>query len=169
MQARRDISVVASHVVSDLGTSLQADRDLTIQSQAEQTRENHFEAYKTSGFGAGGFLWGKTKQSLDQDRQAQSAAGSTVASLLGDVQLQAGASYQQRGSLVQAPGGDIGIRAGEVRIDSAREHEVTKTVQRYEASGISLSLGGAVGSALTTVQQQAQAAESRPAAAACRR
>ena len=141
---------------------LQAGRDLSLQSQAEQTREHHFEAFKSSGFDVGGFVWGKTKQSLDQDRQAQSAAGSTVASLLGDVQLQAGNAYRQSGSLVQTPGGNIGIRAGEVRIDTAREHEVTRTVQRYEASGISLSLGGAVGSALTTVQQQAQAAGQTP-------
>ena len=138
---------------------LQAGRDLSIQSQAEQTRENHFEEHKASGFGAGGFLWGKTQQSLEQDRQAQTAAGSTVASLLGDVQLESGNAYRQSGSLVQTPGGDIGIRAGEVRIDTAREHEVSRTVQRYEASGISLSLGGAVGSAFTAIQQQAQAAE----------
>ncbi|MCA3174070.1 MAG: S-layer family protein, partial [Burkholderiales bacterium] len=162
IQANRDVTVTASQVVSDLGTTLIANRDLTIQAGQNTHSESHFREEKKSGFmssGGFGFTVGKREQSTDQRSTSTSAAASTVGSVGGHVTLQAGRTYQQTGSDVLAPAGDINIVARKVDIIEARETRRTETETRFRQSGLTVAVSSPVISAVQTAQAMSQASK----------
>ncbi len=159
LQAGRDIGIKGSNVISDLGTSLKAGNNVTLEAAADKTDVYRFQEHKEGGFFAGDFLWGKTRESVETDAKGNTALASTVASLGGNVLIDAGNQYTQTGSHVQAPGGDVGIIGKNVLIQEAREDQVVRTVQRSEQSGITIGMGGALGAVYNTIQTQAEAAD----------
>ncbi|MGV8294180.1 hypothetical protein ACV36C_35545, partial [Pseudomonas aeruginosa] len=91
--------------------------NLTLQAATESSTESHFKETRKSGFlYAGGlaFTIGSQMQSGDRRDVSTRAAASTVGSTEGDVTLVAGDHYQQIGSHVLAPQGDIDIHAQKV-------------------------------------------------------
>ncbi|MBL5980374.1 hemagglutinin repeat-containing protein [Comamonas sp. NyZ500] len=162
INAGRDIAVTASHVVSDTGTSLLAGRDVTIAAAQETSSEQHYRKETKSGiFGGGGgigFTIGSRMQSADQTGTRTTAAASTVGSVGGDVNIVAGNAYKQVGSDVMAPGGDVNVVAKEVQIVEARETGSSATEQRFKQSGLSVSIGSPVISAIQTADNMADAA-----------
>ncbi|WP_039051213.1 hemagglutinin repeat-containing protein [Comamonas thiooxydans] len=162
INAGRDIAVTGSNVVSDAGTTLQAGRDVTIAAAQETSSEQHYRKETKSGiFGGGGgigFTIGSRMQSADQTGTRTTAAASTVGSVGGDVNIIAGNAYQQVGSDVMAPGGDVNVVAKEVQIVEARETGSSATEQRFKQSGLSVSIGSPVISAIQTADNMADAA-----------
>ncbi|KOC19023.1 hypothetical protein GL58_25825 [Comamonas testosteroni] len=162
INAGRDIAVTASHVVSDTGTTLQAGRDVTIAAAQETSSEQHYRKETKSGiFGGGGGIGltiGSRMQSADQTGTHTTAAASTVGSVGGDVNIIAGNAYKQVGSDVMAPGGDVNVVAKEVQIVEARETGSSATEQRFKQSGLSVSIGSPVISAIQTADNMADAA-----------
>ncbi|QQN68676.1 hemagglutinin repeat-containing protein [Comamonas testosteroni] len=154
--------MTASHVVSDTGTTLQAGRDVTIAAAQETSSEQHYRKETKSGiFGGGGgigFTIGSRMQSADQTGTHTTAAASTVGSVGGDVNIIAGNAYQQVGSDVMAPKGDVNVVAKEVQIVEARETGSSATEQRFKQSGLSVSIGSPVISAIQTADNMADAA-----------
>ncbi|RDI15633.1 hemagglutinin repeat-containing protein, partial [Comamonas sp. AG1104] len=162
INAGRDIAVTGSHVVSDTATTLQAGRDVTIAAAQETSSEQHYRKETKSGiFGGGGgigFTIGSRMQSADQTGTHTTAAASTVGSIGGDVNIIAGNAYQQVGSDVMAPKGDVNVVAKEVQIVEARETGSSATEQRFKQSGLSVSIGSPVISAIQTADNMADAA-----------
>ncbi|WP_057092355.1 hemagglutinin repeat-containing protein [Comamonas thiooxydans] len=162
INAGRDIAVTGSHVVSDTGTALQAGRDVTIAAAQEASSEQHYRKETKSGiFGGGGgigFTIGSRMQSADQTGTHTTAAASTVGSVGGDVNIVAGNAYKQVGSDVMAPGGDVNVVAKEVQIVEARETGSSATEQRFKQSGLSVSIGSPVISAIQTADNMADVA-----------
>lgn len=162
INAGRDIAVTGSHVVSDTGTTLQAGRDVTIAAAQETSSEQHYRKETKSGiFGGGGgigFTIGSRMQSADQTGTRTTAAASTVGSVGGDVNIIAGNAYQQVGSDVMAPKGDVNVVAKEVQIVEARETGSSATEQRFKQSGLSVSIGSPVISAIQAADNMADAA-----------
>ena len=162
IKSLRDIAVTGSNVVSDAGTTLQAGRDVTIAAAQETSSEQHYRKETKSGiFGGGGgigFTIGSRMQSADQTGTHTTVAASTVGSVGGDVNIVAGNAYQQVGSDVMAPGGDVNVVAKEVQIVEARETGNTATEQRFKQSGLSVSIGSPVISAIQTADNMADAA-----------
>ncbi|SMB21507.1 putative hemagglutinin-related protein (fragment) [Sterolibacterium denitrificans] len=161
LTAGNDVAVRGSNLVSDAGTTLAAGRDLTIEAATETTAESHFRDEKKSGLfstGGLGITIGTQQQSIDQQGLGQTAAASTVGSVQGDVTLLAGAHYRQTGSDVLAPQGDVSIAAQAVEIEAARETSQSRVEQQFKQSGLTVSLGSPVISAVQTVQQVTQAA-----------
>jgi filamentous hemagglutinin len=158
INAGRDIAVTGSHVVSDTGTTLQAGRDVTIAAAQETSSEQHYRKETKSGiFGGGGgigFTIGSRMQSADQT--ALTPRSTTAAG--GDVNIIAGNAYQQVGSDVMAPKGDVNVVAKEVQIVEARETGSSATEQRFKQSGLSVSIGSPVISAIQTADNMADAA-----------
>ncbi|MFN3735427.1 hemagglutinin repeat-containing protein [Comamonas testosteroni] len=76
----------------------------------------------------------------------------------GDVNILAGNAYQQVGSDVIAPKGDVNVVAKEVQIVEARETGSSATEQRFKQSGLSVSIGSPVISAIQTADNMADAA-----------
>jgi len=86
------------------------------------------------------------------------AAASTVGSVGGNVTITAGNQYKQVGSDVLTPKGDINITAKTVDIVEARETNKQSTEQKFEQSGLTLSLSSPLLTAVQTAQAMSKAA-----------
>ena len=161
MQAGKDIAITASQVISDQGTSLVAKDNVAITAGLETSRESQFREEKKSGVFSGGgigFTVGTQQQSTDQAGRQTSAAASTVGSVAGNVTIVAGNQYRQTGSDVIAPQGDINVVAKDIAITEARQRSQSSTEQRFKQSGLSVSIGSPIISALETADSMAKAA-----------
>jgi filamentous hemagglutinin len=161
INAGRDIAVTGSNVISDTGTTLLAGRDVTIAAVQETSSEQHYRKETQSGLLGGGgigFTIGSRMQSADQAGTRTTAAASTVGSIAGDVNIVAGNNYRQVGSDVMAPGGDVNVIAKDVQIVEARETGKQSSEQQFKQSGLSVSIGSPIISAIQTADSMAQAA-----------
>ena len=161
VSAGNDLRVSGSNVVSTAGTALAAGHDVTIEAATDTTTERHLASQKKSGlFGSGGigFTYGTQQQTVDGRDTRQSASASTVGATVGNVSISAGNRYQQTGSHVLAPKGDIDIAAKKVDIVEAREstHSVQDT--EFKQSGLTVAVTAPVIAALQTAQQMKSAA-----------
>ncbi|MCW8037570.1 hemagglutinin repeat-containing protein, partial [Pseudomonas aeruginosa] len=109
VQAGRDISVAASNVVSSGKTALRAGNDIIIDSVAETSESHRSESKKKSGLmssGGIGITLGTAKNASTQDTRTVVNQGSTIGSVLGDVDMRAGKNLSITASDVVA-GKDI--------------------------------------------------------------
>ncbi|HCE6865205.1 TPA: hemagglutinin repeat-containing protein [Pseudomonas aeruginosa] len=156
----QNVTVTGSNVVSDAGTVIVARNDLTIQAATEISSESHFKETKKSGFlynGGVAFTVGSQTQSGDRKDVSTYAAASTIGSTGGDVTLVAGNHYQQTGSHVLAPKGDIDIHAKNVDIVEARETGKSTQESKFRQFGVTVALTSPVISAVQTGQQMKSA------------
>ncbi|WP_051001839.1 hemagglutinin repeat-containing protein [Herbaspirillum sp. YR522] len=161
LAAGRDASIIGSDVVSTKGTQVTAGNNLDIAAATNTSSESHYRKEITSGVFSGGGLGvtvGSKMQSTDFTRNATTASGSTVGATDGNVALVAGNLYNQIGSNVLAPAGDIDIVAKTVRIIAAAEASKTVTEDKFKQSGVTLAVTSPIISALQTVQQMGEAA-----------
>ena len=156
----QNVTVTGSNVVSDAGTTIVANNNLTLQAATESSTESHFKETRKSGFlYAGGlaFTIGSQMQSGDRRDVSTRAAASTVGSTEGDVTLVAGDHYQQIGSHVLAPQGDIDIHAQKVDIVEARETGRSVEQSKFRQSGLTVALSAPVLAAIETAGQMKRA------------
>ncbi|ALV05759.1 two-partner secretion domain-containing protein [Roseateles depolymerans] len=143
VQANQDLLISGSNVVSDAGTTLLAGRDVTIDSVTNTLTSQNFSKTVKSGLMSGGGL-GFTigKQSLEQTNKKTelTSAGSTVASVQGDVTVVAGGAYKQVGSTVSAPAGDVSVLAKSIDIEEARNKSVQNSETKFKQSGLTVSI-----------------------------
>lgn len=157
----QNVSITGSHVVSDARTAIAAKNDLTIQAAKETSSESHFKETRKSGFlYNGGVAFTVGSQMLSNDRKDVStrAAASTVGSTKGNVTLVTGNHYQQIGSHVLAPEGDIDLHARKVDIVEARITGTSTQESQFRQSGLTVALTSPVISAVQTGQQMKSAA-----------
>lgn len=155
-----DTRITGSNVVAEQGLRIQADGNLNIGAAQNRSHSSSFVETRQSGLmsgGGAGFTIGKRQQSLRQQQESTTAAASTVGSVSGNVDLQAGRRYTQTGSDVLAPGGDITIAAQQIDITEARETQRSEVEQRFKQSGLSVSLGAPAVQAAQTMASTAQA------------
>ncbi|MBU2049507.1 MAG: hemagglutinin repeat-containing protein [Gammaproteobacteria bacterium] len=156
-----NISVTGSNVVSDAGTVLLADNDLTVQAATNTRGESHYKRKDESGFlynGGVAFTVGTQMQSRDAKDVSTSAAASTIGSTAGNVVMVAGNNYRQVGSHVVAPEGDIDIHARKVDIVEARETGVATQEDKFRQAGLTVALTAPVISAIQSAEQMKKAA-----------
>ncbi|WP_425893782.1 hemagglutinin repeat-containing protein (plasmid) [Ralstonia pseudosolanacearum] len=161
VQAGNDINVKGSNVVSTDGTTLIAKHDVNIDAATNSTTERHFREEKKSGlFSSGGigFTIGTQQQSQDNQDARTTAAASTVGSINGNVAIGAGNHYQQVGSNVVAPQGDITIQAKKVDILEAQETSHSTQETQFKQSGLTVAVTAPVIAAIQTAQQMGRAA-----------
>jgi filamentous hemagglutinin len=172
--AAGDITIQGSNVVADKDIQLNAGRDLNIVASTNTQAEDHYQQKTKSGvFGSGGVgvTIGKRTQSTDQQTTRTTSNASTVGSLDGNIDLQAGRTYTQTGSDVIALGqnntnpphqtqttGDITITAQQVSITEARETSRTDTETQFKQTGVTVAVSAPVITAAQTVEQMGQAA-----------
>ncbi|WP_235185085.1 hemagglutinin repeat-containing protein [Cupriavidus sp. SK-3] len=156
----QNVTVTGSNVVSNARTVVAAKNDLTIEAATETRSESHFKRTDKSGVFSGGgvgITMGSQMQSVDQRIVSTSAAASTVGATGGNVTLVAGNHYQQTGSHVLAPQGDIGILAKSVDINAAINTMSATQDSKFRQSGVTVALTNPVISAVQTAQQMSRA------------
>lgn len=158
--AEKDLRVHGSDVVSTNGTDLWAGNDVDIRGVTESTYRESFEAKKKSGLmGSGGIgiTLGSSSLKGSQKSTGETTRASTVGSVQGDVDIQAGKQLSVVGSDVVA-GNDITLKGQEVVISAAQNHNRSEQRQESKTSGLTLALSGSVGSAVNSAYENAQAA-----------
>ncbi|WP_327204922.1 hemagglutinin repeat-containing protein [Pseudomonas aeruginosa] len=160
VQAGRDISVAASNVVSSGKTALRAGNDIIIDSVAETSESHRSESKKKSGLmssGGIGITLGTAKNASTQDTRTVVNQGSTIGSVLGDVDMRAGKNLSITASDVVA-GKDIKLVGQNVSILAADNQNVSEQTRKTSKSGLTLALSGTVGSAIDATYQNAKQA-----------
>jgi filamentous hemagglutinin len=156
-----DIRVAGSSVVGDALVNMDAGRNITLESAAQTSAQQNSREQKTSGlFSNGGASITLGKREIAQQRGAQASEqiGSSVASLEGDVRLNAGEGYTQMASQVIAQKGDIDIVGKFVDINAASNDSSTAQQDRSKQGGLTLALSTPILSALQTIEKTANAA-----------
>ncbi|NIM42065.1 MAG: hypothetical protein GTN84_12645, partial [Hydrogenophaga sp.] len=147
LSADGDITFKGSHAIADEDLNVNAGGDVRVLSARTEHRQERFREEKTSGlYGSGaGITLGSQQHSSEQESSGTGAAGSTLGALKGDVTIRAGQTYEQVGSDVLAPEGDIDVRAKNIRVTEARTSEQRWQEEKMRQSGFTVGLsGGAV-------------------------
>ncbi|QPF73473.1 filamentous hemagglutinin N-terminal domain-containing protein [Roseateles sp. DAIF2] len=162
IKAGEDLRLSAAQVVSDLGTTLTAGGDITVDGVNNRLDSEQFSKTVKSGlFSGGGLGFTIGKQSLSQTVKTSQTQyqGSVVGAVQGDVNVVAGGAYRQTGSHVQAPAGDVNIQAKSIDIVEARELGSQSSETRFKQSGLTVAITSPVLSAIQAAGSQIKAAQ----------
>ncbi|TNW17703.1 hemagglutinin repeat-containing protein, partial [Xylella fastidiosa] len=156
-----NITVTGSHLLSDAGTYMQAKGDLTLQAATNTTQSTYSEHTKQSGLirnGGASLTLGNQSQRTDSTTTATTTTGSLIGATNGNVTLLAGGHYQQIGSDVLSPNGDIDIHAK--KVDIIQAHHTSHTTQHTATrqSGLTVGLSTPLIAGAQTAQQMQHAA-----------
>ena len=161
VRSGQDVAVKGSAVVATGDATIVASRDLSVTASSQQDRLEQSSYNRKDGLMSSGGLSVTdgtqiTEQTNVQTRSTSQA--STVGSVGGNVTLKAGRGYDQVGSDVAAPAGDIRISAQTVNIKEARDtaSETQKTEARQ--SGVTLAVTNPVLSAGRKIEALSEAA-----------
>nr|WP_318652510.1 hemagglutinin repeat-containing protein [Pseudomonas sp. PDM19] len=160
IRAGQDIAVQGSDVASTNGTSLLAGRNVLIDGATESFETSHAESKKKSGLmssGGIGVTLGSSSLKTTQDDHTEQTRGSTIGSVLGNVDIQAGKGLTIRGSDLVA-GKDINLIGQNVSILEAQNRNRSEETREQKKSGLTLALSGSVGSAVNTAYQSSKEA-----------
>ncbi len=155
IRAGQDIGATASDIVSTHSTSLVAGRNVEIDSATETYEQSHSTSKKKSGLlssGGIGFTLGSTSAQNTSSSTTENAKASTIGSVLGNVDIQAGKDLTLKGSDVIA-GKDISLVGQNVNILAAENHNKSEQTSKTKTSGLTLALSGTVGSAVDAAYQ----------------
>jgi len=161
IKAGQDIALIASKVLSDTGTQLDAKGSVSILAAPEtSSQQSHHQSKRSGVFGSGGLgvTIGSQSQSTDQRVTRTASAPSTVGSIQGNVEIIAGNAYRQIGSDLLAPAGDIKVQARDIKITGSPETEQGTTRSQSRQSGLSVSLSSPVIGMAQTASSLADAA-----------
>ncbi|MGY2292074.1 hemagglutinin repeat-containing protein [Pseudomonas sp. SDO528_S397] len=161
VQAGHDLVVSASNVVSTEQTDLRARNDIRIESGTESFSAQHSQSTNKSGLmssGGIGVTLGSSKNTYSQNTETHTEKASTVGSVLGSVNITAGEDLSVKASDVVADK-DINLAGQNVYITDAANTHSTQSAQTSSKSGLTLALSGVVGGAVNTAVQTVQAAK----------
>lgn len=161
IKAGQDISLIASNVLSDEYTKLEAKGNVSILAAPETASQQSLHKSTRSGvFGSGGpgITIGSQRQSSEQRVTRSASAPSTVGSLQGNVDISAGKAYRQIGSDLFAPAGDVKVQAKAIEITGSAETEQGMARSQFKQSGLSISLSSPVIGMAQTASSLADAA-----------
>ncbi|MDH0340180.1 hemagglutinin repeat-containing protein [Chromobacterium haemolyticum] len=158
LQAGQDLTVAGSSVAATHDVDLLAGRDVTVTTAENRQYQQHDESVKRSGLlGSGGigFTIGSQKQRDQVGETSVSQTNSTVGSVLGKVNIDAGRNALIKGSDLVA-GGDIDVLAQNIRVEDVANRYQRDEKHEASKSGLTVALSGVVGAAANTAVQQAQ-------------
>ena len=162
------VSVTAGNDVTVRGSGIAATSDLNINagnnvnivtSQSNQQDTGLHEKSKSGLMGSGGigFTVGNRSQNGTETSTSTTNNSSTVGSIDGNVNINAGNTYNQSGSNVIAMKGDIGIAAQKVNIVAVKDTSSDTQTSAYNQSGLTLAVSAPVITAIQGIQQMGNA------------
>jgi filamentous hemagglutinin len=159
--AGRDLSVIASNVVADGAVVLAGTRDVNIVSAQNTTDSTSASSSKKSG--SIGSSWqpaiGTVKTTEQGTSQSVTQAGSQVASLGGNVTIEAGERYTQTASNVIAPGGNIAIIAKDVQITAGYDTASSDSQSTFSKTAVGMTVSVPIVSTVQGIASLASAAK----------
>ncbi|WP_186373803.1 hemagglutinin repeat-containing protein [Yersinia rohdei] len=156
----KNIAVIGSNVVADNDINLRAKENIIVGTAQQSESESHLFEQKKSGLmstGGIGVTVGSNSTKVTDTGQSTSNVGSTVGSILGNVNMTAGEDLTVKGSEVLA-GKDINLTGKNVAILAAENQSSQTHTVEQKSSGLTLALSGTVGSALNTAVTTAKEA-----------
>ncbi|SMD03908.1 Haemagluttinin repeat-containing protein [Sporomusa malonica] len=142
----KDLTVKGSNVVATNDVTLHADNNVNITSAQETGQDEHYKRVKKSGLFSGGglgFTIGKQTETTTLNEKVKGEIGSTIGSIAGNVSVTAGNKVNSAGSTF-ASGKDINITGRDVTIDNTINTYDSQYKYEFKQSGLSVSLGGGV-------------------------
>ena len=145
IKAGGDLTVSGSDVFATNDVNLTAGGDVNIVAAKNTSDEYHMLKVEKSGLMSGGTLAvsiGKEKEKTTEWSHDEFYTGSSVGSLLGNVNITAGSDVNVVGSDVTTLVGDINIEGDNVNIVSAVGQGDSHYRYEYEKTGLTIGLGG---------------------------
>lgn len=161
VDADSDINISGSHLVADKELKLQAADNISVTSAEQRFEREQYINEEESGLLSGGgigFTIGSQQLDVRDISKQTRHLSSEVASLEGNVSIDAGQNYRQQASNVMAVLGNIDITAEKVDIESATEINTREHTTEFSQSGLSISITNPVISAVQTADQMVEAA-----------
>ena len=138
----KDTNITASNVVADNDVNITAGGNVNIIAAEDTSSSTYKKQVKKSGLLSGGglgFTIGSEKRKDQYDNQNVEQAGSTVGSIKGSVNVEAGKDVSISASDVLA-GKDINLTGQNVTIESADNTYNAQEKHEYKKSGLTVSL-----------------------------
>ncbi|EJI2013126.1 hemagglutinin repeat-containing protein [Salmonella enterica] len=168
IRAKHDVRIEAGNVVGTQDVRVLAGNNLTVTTADEIHQETHLRKETNTGLlssGGMGFTVGAKKESWDDASQARNGKASLVGSLKGDTVLLAGQHYQQTGSTVSSPAGNVVIRGKSVAVEAGKNSNASQYAHALEQKGFTLAVNvpvvQAVQGAAQTVQRVGKSNDDR--------
>tara|TARA_R110001583_G_scaffold130834_1_gene282553 strand:+ start:49824 stop:55391 length:5568 start_codon:yes stop_codon:yes gene_type:complete len=162
LRSGNNLAITGSNIVSSDDTNLSANNDITIEAAQQTFSEMQFNQTLRTGLinsGGVGFTIGSQKLATTNVQHQISNLASTIGSLEGNVNLQAGQAYRQTGSDVLALLGNIDIKARQVNIETATDQFSNEQITQFKQSGLTVAITNPIISAVQTGLHMAKAAE----------
>ncbi|WPU21310.1 hemagglutinin repeat-containing protein [Cedecea neteri] len=159
IRAKHDVRIEAGNVVGTQDVRVLAGNNLTVTTADETHQETHLRKETHTGLlsaGGMGFTVGAKKESWDDASQARSGKASLVGSLKGDTVLLAGQHYQQTGSTVSSPAGNVVIRGKSVAVEAGKNLNASQYAHTLEQKGFTLAVNVPVVQAVQGTAQTVQ-------------
>lgn len=162
VKANRNVSVTGSNILGTKDVSVSAGNDVRTDSGEETQRDDVYQYSKKSGLmGAGiGFTIGSKKVMDTLDENSKTNVNTLIGSANGKISIDANnKAHLTSTDLIGKD--DIEVSASDITLDGKHDTIASKQVHEEKQSGLTVSLGGSIASAVTDARGLQRKANSR--------
>lgn len=162
VKANRNVSVTGSNILGTKDVSVSAGNDVRTDSGEETQRDDVYQYSKKSGLmGAGiGFTIGSKKVTDTLEGNSKTNVNTLIGSVNGKISIDANNKAHLTSTDIIGKD-DIEVSASDITLDGKHDTVASKQVHEEKQSGLTVSLGGSIASALTTARGLQRKANSR--------
>lgn len=162
VKANRNVSVTGSNILGTKDVSVSAGNDVRTDSGEETQRDDVYQYSKKSGLmGTGiGFTIGSKKVTDTLEGNSKTNVNTLIGSANGKISIDANNKAHLTSTDIIGKD-DIEVSASDITLDGKHDTVASKQVHEEKQSGLTVSLGGSIASALTTARGLQRKANSR--------
>ena len=162
VKANHNVSVTGSNILGTKDVSVSAGNDVRTDSGEETQRDDVYQYSKKSGLmGAGiGFTIGSKKVTDTLEGNSKTNVNTLIGSTNGKISIDANNKAHLTSTDIIGKD-DIEVSASDITLDGKHDTVASKQVHEEKQSGLTVSLGGSIASALTTARGLQRKANSR--------
>ena len=162
VKANRNVLVTGSNILGTKDVSVSAGNDVRTDSGEETQRDDVYQYSKKSGLmGAGiGFTIGSKKVTDTLEGNSKTNVNTLIGSVNGKISIDANNKAHLTSTDIIGKD-DIEVSASDITLDGKHDTVASKQVHEEKQSGLTVSLGGSIASALTTARGLQRKANSR--------
>lgn len=162
VKANRNVSVTGSNILGTKDVSVSAGNDVRTDSGEETQRDEVYQYSKKSGLmGAGiGFTIGSKKVTDTLEGNSKTNVNTLIGSANGKISIDANNKAHLTSTDIIGKD-DIEVSASDITLDGKHDTVASKQVHEEKQSGLTVSLGGSIASALTTARGLQRKSNSR--------